>query len=136
MAAGYSATPQSKKLGMAPGALWSVEGAPVGWRFEADPEPGDEVASPERADVVLAFVRSASEIVPTIERNEERVFPAGALWIAWPRKAAGHVSDVDENAIRDAALARRLVDVKVAAIDEDWSGLKLVWRREHRTPVR
>jgi hypothetical protein len=57
---------------------------------------------------------------------------AGGLWIAWPRKAAGHVSDVDENAIREAALARKLVDVKVAAIDEDWSGLKLVWRREHR----
>ncbi len=80
----------------------------------------------------MAFVCSAAEIVPVIERLEQRIFPAGGLWIAWPRKAAGHVSDVAENDIRDAALARKLVDVKVAAIDTDWSGLKLVWRREHR----
>ncbi len=60
------------------------------------------------------------------------IFPAGALWVAWPRKAAGPVIDVTENAIRQAALARGLVDVKVAAIDEDWSGLKVIWRRELR----
>jgi hypothetical protein len=54
------------------------------------------------------------------------------LWAAWPRKAAGHVSDLDENVIRDAALERGLVDVKVAAIDTDWSGLKLVWRLANR----
>jgi hypothetical protein len=62
----------------------------------------------------------------------EQIFPAGACWVAWPRKAAGHVSDVDENAIRDAALELGMVDVKVAAIDEDWSGLKIVWRKENR----
>jgi hypothetical protein len=53
--------------------------------------------------------------------------------VAWPRKASGHVSEVDENAVREAALAVGLVDVKVAAIDDDWSGLKIVWRRENRT---
>ena len=82
--------------------------------------------------MIVAFVRGAAEIVPLLERLESRIFPAGALWIAWPRKAAGHVSDVAENDIRDAALARKLVDVKVAAIDIDWSGLKLVWRKESR----
>jgi hypothetical protein len=65
--------------------------------------------------------------------HEQRVFPAGALWIAWPRKAAGHVSDLGDAVVRDAALARRLVDVKVAALDHDWSALKLVWRREYRS---
>ena len=59
--------------------------------------------------------------------------PVGSLWIAWPRKAAGHVSDVTENAIRDGALELGMVDVKVAAIDTDWSGLKIVWRKENRS---
>ena len=81
---------------------------------------------------MLAFVREAAAIAPAYERLETRIRPVGAIWIAWPRKATGHVSDVDERAIRDAALARGLVDVKVAAIDEDWSGLKLVLRRERR----
>jgi hypothetical protein len=84
------------------------------------------------ADVVLAFVPSADRVRRTIEQQERRIFPAGALWIAWPRAAAGHVSDVDENLVRDTALLRGLVDVKVAALDTDWSALKLVWRRENR----
>jgi Protein of unknown function (DUF3052) len=130
---GYSGTPQLKKLGIVPGAAWDLDAAPEGWGFEVAPEPAERAAASGHADVVVAFVRAASEVVPAIVRLEARIFPAGALWIAWPRKAAGHVSDVDENAIRDAALVRKLVDVKVAAIDADWSGLKLVWRREHRS---
>lgn len=130
--AGYSGTPQLKKLGIVPGARWDVDAAPEGWAFETEPDPGDRAPASGPAHVVLAFVRSAAEIVPVLERLEQRIFPAGGLWIAWPRKAAGHVSDVAENDIRDAALARKLVDVKVAAIDTDWSGLKLVWRRENR----
>ena len=129
---GYSGTPQLKKLGIVPGGRWDVDGAPGGWAFESAPDPGDRATASGPADVVVAFVRVAAEIVPALERHEGRIFPAGGLWIAWPRKAAGHVSDVAENDIRDAALSRKLVDVKVAAIDSDWSGLKLVWRREHR----
>ena len=129
---GYSGTPQLKKLGIVPGARWDVDEAPEAWEFEAEPDPADRTPASGHADVIVAFVRNAAEIAPTLERLESRIFPAGGLWMAWPRKATGHVSDVDENAIRDAALARRLVDVKVAAIDTDWSGLKLVWRREHR----
>ena len=132
---GYSGTPQLQKLGIRPGATWDVDGASPGWDFEAAPDPADRATHPHHADVIVAFVRAAAEIEAVLERSEDRIFPAGALWVAWPRKAAGHVSDVDENAIRDAALARRLVDVKVAAIDTDWSGLKLVWRKEHRTPA-
>ncbi len=130
--AGYSGTPQLKKLGIVSGARWDVDSAPEGWDFESAPDPADRAAASGPADVVVAFVREAAEIVAALERLEQRIFPAGGLWIAWPRKAAGHVSDVAENDIRDAALARKLVDVKVAAIDADWSGLKLVWRREHR----
>ena len=130
--AGYSGTPQLKKLGMLPGARWDIDAAPEGWAFETAPDPDDRAPASGPADVIVAFVRNAAEIVPALERFEDRIFPAGALWIAWPRKAGGHVSDVAENDIREAALARKLVDVKVAAIDSDWSGLKLVWRRENR----
>ena len=132
MASGYTATPQLTKLGILPGVSWHVDEAPDGWTFEATPDAASRAPSDSPADVVVAFVRTASELEPAISRLEGRVFPAGALWIAWPRKAGGHVSDVSENDIRNTALARGLVDVKVAAIDEDWSGLKLVWRRENR----
>ena len=61
-----------------------------------------------------------------------RIFPAGALWVAWPRRAAGHESDIRDNDVRSASLPLGLVDVKVAALDEDWSGLRLVWRADRR----
>jgi len=126
------ATPQLKKLGIVPGARWCVVGADRGWTFEEQPDVADRVAEGAAADVVVAFVRAAADIPPALVRLETAIFPAGALWIAWPRKAAGHASDVTDNVVREAALARKLVDVKVAAVDEHWSALKLVWRREHR----
>ena len=132
MADAGSTTPQLRKLGIVPGARWSVVGADPGWHFETAPDAAAEVAASAQADVVLAFVRAAAELEPALVEHEQRVFPAGALWIAWPRKAAGHVSDLGDALVRDAALARRLVDVKVAAIDHDWSALKVVWRREYR----
>lgn len=131
MDAGYSATPQATKLGLKPGATWDIVGAPSGWTLAVTPDT--TLRSDGDVDVVIAFVATADEVRRTIERQERRIFPAGALWLAWPRKAAGHVSTVDENLIRDTALLRGLVDVKVAAIDADWSGLKIVWRRENRS---
>lgn len=124
--------PQLRKLGIVPGARWSVVGADPGWRFETAPDAAAEVTATAPADVVVVFVRAAAELEPALVEHEQRVFPAGALWIAWPRKAAGHLSDLGDAVVRDAALARRLVDVKVAALDHDWSALKLVWRREYR----
>jgi hypothetical protein len=126
------ATSQLQKLGIVPGVRWSIVDASADWKFSTAPDAALRVAEGAPADVVVAFVRSAAEITPALMRLEQSIFPAGALWIAWPRKAAGHVSDVTDNVVRDAALARKLVDTKVAAIDEDWSGLKLVWRKEHR----
>jgi hypothetical protein len=129
---GYSGTPQLKKLGIVPGARWHVVGAPQGWRFETPPDGSLETAPDSAADVVVAFVTSAAEIAPTLERLEPTVFPGGALWVAWPRKAAGHASDINDKVVREAALERSMVDTKVAAIDADLSGLKLVWRVEAR----
>ncbi|KAA1399925.1 DUF3052 family protein [Aeromicrobium ginsengisoli] len=127
---GYSSTPQLKKLGIKPGLRLVVVNADTGWRF-AEPLDDVELIAEGPTDVVVVFVRSAAELDPLPEWGEW-IFPAGSLWIAWPRKAAGHVSDVTENAIRDGALELGLVDVKVAAIDTDWSGLKLMWRKENR----
>jgi hypothetical protein len=126
-------TPQLRKLGLIPGARWTVDGAAPDWSFEVAPDPADRVVAGDAADVVLAFVTAADQIEPAIARLERSVFPAGALWIAWPRRAGGHSSDITDNVVRDAALARLLVDTKVAAIDADWSGLKLVWRLSARS---
>lgn len=131
MAAGYAPTPQSKKLGVTPDCRLLLDHAPSGWQLD-DPPPTKRVSADDPADVVITFVRALDELAERMEALAPRIYPDGALWIAWPRKAAGHQSDVSENAIRDAALPRGLVDVKVAAIDEDWSALKVVWRRENR----
>ena len=122
-------TPQARKLGLKPGLRVDLVAAPSDWALDDPPEL--EFANTGTVDVLIAFVRAASELDPNAWGP--RIFPAGALWIAWPRRAAGHVSDVTENGIRDAVLPLGLVDVKVAAIDNDWSGLKVVWRMQKRS---
>lgn len=131
MDAGYSGTSQLKKLGIVPGVRLDVVDASAGWAFEREPV-GTEPADGGPADVILAFARTAADVRRLIPTLGERIRPAGALGIAWPRKAAGHLSDITENLLRDVALPLGLVDVKVAAIDADWSGLKIVWRVENR----
>ena len=128
-----STTPQLRKLGIVPGARWSVVGADPGWEFELAPDAEAEVAASAPADVVVAFARTVAELAAQLDANEKRIFPAGALWIAWPRTAAGHVSELGDRLVRETGLARdHLVDTKVAALDHDWSALKFVWRREFR----
>ncbi|HEX5617471.1 MAG TPA: DUF3052 domain-containing protein [Solirubrobacteraceae bacterium] len=128
---GYSGTPLAKKLGIKPGHRLALVDAPDGW---AVPDlPNDVTAGPpEGADVVVAFHRAAAELAANIEALGQAIYPDGMVWIAWPRKAGGHDSDITENGIRDVVLPLGLVDVKVAALDNDWSGLKVVWRRERR----
>ena len=113
-----------------------MNAAPAGWSVsELPPDTrtgnlGDPAGAPE--DVVLAFFTSHAELMTAIAELGTAIFPDGALWVAWPRRAAGHDSDIREQDIRDQALPLGLVDVKVAALGEDWSGLRLVWRKEHR----
>ena len=127
--AGYSATPQARKLGLKPGMRVELVGERA-WRLTEPPDL--EYVDGGPADLMIVFCRTVADL-DRVEPLGRRIFPDGSLWIAWPRKAAGHVSDMTENAIRDVALPLGLVDVKVAAIDDDWSGLKLVWRREKRS---
>ncbi len=125
-----SSTPQSKKLGLRPGHRVALVGAEAGWEL-ADPPP-IEVVDDGPVDVAIVFLRRAVEVPGALVALGERIRPSGAIWAAWPRRAAGHTSDLGDSVIRAAALPLGLVDVKVAAIDRDWSGLKIVWRLTER----
>ncbi len=123
---------QARKLGLKPGLRVGFSALPDGWSL-ADPPAG--LLPPDSAgaaDVIVAFFLAADEIVTRLPSLAQRVFPAGAVWAAWPRRAAGHRSDITDNVVRAAALDLGLVDVKVAAVDDDWSGLRLVWRVSNR----
>ena len=125
-------TPQSRKLGLKPGLRVGLDAPPDGWSF-AEPPAG--LLAPDEdgaADVIVAFFRSAGQIPGRLPALAERVFPAGAVWALWPRRAGGHDSDITDSVVRGYALDLGLVDVKVAAVDEDWSGLRLVWRSANR----
>ena len=130
--AGYSGRPQAVKLGLKAGQRVGLHDAPPDWALTDPPDGLDEPGPGGQANVVVAFFTEAGEIGRRIGDLARRIYPAGALWIAWPRRAAGHRSDITNNVIREIVLPIGLVDVKVAAIDEDWSGLRVVWRTENR----
>jgi hypothetical protein len=88
------------------------------------------------ADVVVAFFGTLARLDREAAALGDAITPDGMVWVAWPRKAAGHVSDLSDNAVRAAMLPHGLVDVKVAMLDEDWSALKFVWRVERRSARR
>jgi len=129
---GYSGRPQAAKLGLRPGQRVCLHHPPAGWDL-ADPPDGLVDAGPDGpADLIIAFFSSRAMIAGELDGLARRIYPAGALWVAWPRRAGGHRSDITDTVIRSEALPLGLVDVKVAAIDDDWSGLRLVWRVENR----
>ncbi len=136
MSAGYSGTPLAKKLGLKQGFVVVLLGAPRDWAIpEHEPEVEIRRDLRRRPDVVIAFVRSLTDLRQQARRLVAAVDAQGSLWVAWPRKAGGHTSDVTEQSLRDEFLPTGLVDNKVAALDEDWSGLRFVWRKEHRSAV-
>ena len=135
MAAGYSATPLARKLGIKEFHRLALRHGPSGWDI---PELPSGVGATERiaeADVVVAFYRAHAELAAEVNTFTAELGAEAALWIAWPRRAGGHTSDLTENGLRELLLPTGLVDVKVAALDQDWSGLKFVWRKEHRARV-
>ncbi len=130
---GYSGTPLARKLGIRPGDVVALMGAPRGWTVP-DLPPGARVRRSlgTGAEVVIAFVRRAADLEAVVGAVAAVLGPDEALWLAWPRRAAGHDSDVTENLLREVVLPTGLVDVKVAAVGDDWSGLRFVWRRARR----
>jgi hypothetical protein len=136
--AGYSKTPLWKKLGIHAGDTLLLLDSPRGWGVPDVPDGVTTVLETGKsggdapAEMAIAFCPTLAILRELVPALAPRIYPAGALWIAWPRRAGGHDSDIRDQDIRDVALPLGLVDVKVAALDEDWSGLRLVWRRELR----
>jgi hypothetical protein len=129
--AGYSGTPLVDKLGVKPGTRVALVGAPEG--FESALEPLPPGASVHRrvsrgTDVAVMFSTSRAELARKWVTVTRAVGPAGAVWVAWPKKASGVPTDMTEHVVRDVVLPTGWVDTKVCAIDGTWSGLKCVLR--------
>ncbi|TML96188.1 MAG: hypothetical protein E6G10_27215 [Actinobacteria bacterium] len=132
--AGYSGTPLTKKIGAKPGArALVVNGPPDAPELFADGVQVLKRAGGAPLDAIVVFAVERRDLERRLPRLRERLDPAGMLWVAWPKRASGVPTDVTEDVIRDFAVANTdLVDVKVIAVDETWSGLKLMIRREAR----
>jgi len=135
VSAGYSGTPLPRKLGIGEGAAFALVDEPDGAEALLEPLPDGarNTPDPAEAEVVLAFATTREILSEQVERLAPAIFPDRTLWVAWPKRASRVPTDITEDVVREIALPMGLVDVKVAAIDETWSGLKLVWRRERRT---
>ena len=130
--AGYSGTPLPKKLGIVEGSSLVLIGAPAGVIQELPPGVSVKRQARGSADVVVAFFTRRSDFERRIGSLSEVIFPDGGLWVAWPKRASGVETDMHEGVLREVALPLGLVDNKVCAIDEIWTGMRVVWRRERR----
>jgi hypothetical protein len=131
--AGYSGTPLWKKLGYKNGMSAYIDGEPSNY-ISLLALPADVVVTwlpSAKSDVQFAhlFTTSASNLKRKLESYRKRIVPGGVIWVSWPKKSSGVKSDISEDTIRDLALPMGLVDVKVCAVDQVWSGLKLMIRR-------
>lgn len=132
---GYSGTPLAKKLGIRERSRVLVAGAPKGYRLLLDPLPAS-VTFASRADASIdiahVFASRRSELSQALARYRKALSPEAAVWVSWPKKSSKVPSDITEDTVREVALPLGFVDVKVCAVDEVWSGLKLVVRKELR----
>jgi|SRR5580658_6205603 hypothetical protein len=134
--AGYSGTPLWKKLGYAPGTRALAVGAPAGYKGLLGLPSQVEVAWLRRRGKAMGFVHlfavKALSLRDELGRLRREIAPAGVVWVSWPKKASRVPTDITEDRIREIALPMGFVDVKVCAVDETWSGLKLMIRRTER----
>jgi ABC-type Na+ transport system ATPase subunit NatA len=134
--AGYSGTPLVRKLGFKAGMRVHYAGAPEGFdRLVGELPDGVRVLRrpASQLDLAMLFVLSRAELERRLGGLHAKLRQDGMLWVAWPKRASKVPTDMSEDVVRDVALVRGLVDVKVCAIDETWSGLKLVIRKDLRT---
>ena len=135
MPAGYSGTPLAQKLGIVEGSTVAIIAEPPDFRDLLVPIPDGvafRTALRGHADVVVHFVTRRLEFERRIGAAGRAIFPSGGLWIAWPKRASKVPTDMTEDVVREVALPLGLVDNKVCAISDVWSGLRIVWRRERR----
>jgi hypothetical protein len=133
--AGYSGTPLVKKLGIKEGFRVAFVDAPAELAKDLGPLPANVrvLERPRRPmDFVLLFTKSAATLERDFARIAELLSPAGMLWVSWPKRASGVATDLSENDVRRIGLKAGLVDVKVCAVNEIWSGLKFVYRLQDR----
>ena len=135
--AGYSGTPLPRKLGIGDDDEVALIGAPDSFEQTLGVLPQisslhTDLADDARYDVIVYFVTRRAELAADLPRLRSRMAPACGLWIAWPKHASRLPTDMSDQVVRDVALPTGLVDNKVCAIDETWSGLRLVIRRENR----
>jgi hypothetical protein len=132
---GYSGTPLPKKLGIKAGfRVWFVD-LPPDVRTELNTELAEcEIVSDRKTplDFAMVFTKSETRLIKEFERIAKRLAPAGMLWVSWPKKSSAVATDLDENVVREIGLAAGLVDVKVCAVTDVWSGLKFVRRVKDR----
>jgi hypothetical protein len=131
---GYSGTPLPKKLGIKAGFRVQLTNAPAEVRAELS-GPLAECSVLEKGeglDFAMLFTKSRTELEKEFLRLAKCLAPAGMLWVSWPKKSSGVATDVDENVVRETGLGAGLVDVKVCAVTEVWSGLKFVRRVKDR----
>lgn len=133
--AGYSGTPLSKKLGISSGSAIHTIDAPPAYRTMLAPLPAGVTFAPKLSgavDIVHVFATAASTLEAALPRIRKQMRADAAVWVSWPKKAAKVPTDVTEDVVRAIALPTGLVDVKVCAVDDVWSGLKLVIRKQLR----
>ena len=136
--AGYSGTPLLKKLGIKSGFDVAFVNAPENFVKQLDLPSDLNVRSLSRArdlDFILVFAKSQRILATGFAQCSLKIKPNGMFWVSWPKKTSGVKTDLTENIVRDTGLAAGLVDVKVCAIDEVWSGLKFVYRLKDRAAL-
>jgi len=130
---GYSGTPLIRKLGIKPDTRIAFYSPPKGFRTLLGPLPKTIVTAKAGAvDFAILFVKSKSALATDFVPLRDRLESNGMLWVAWPKKTSGVATDLTEGVVRDFGLQSGLVDVKVCAIDDTWSGLKFVRRLKDR----
>ena len=137
--AGYSGTPLAKKLGIKEGSRIALVNAPKDFESELGelPDSVQFINRPAQSlDIILFFVLTERALVRGFAKLAARLTPNGMLWIAWPKKSSGVTTDLSEQRVQQIGLNAGLVDVKVCAIDETWSGLKFVYRLKDRSSIK
>ncbi|MDB6098874.1 MAG: hypothetical protein QOK23_4561 [Gammaproteobacteria bacterium] len=136
---GYSGTPLVKKLGVSEGSKLFVINAPTGYRALLSPLPAAVTFARDAdtsTDLVHLFATQRGALEPLLTVLRKKLSPDAAIWVSWPKKSSKVATDITEDTIREVALPLGFVDIKVCAVTDIWSGLKLVVRKELRGKAR